>query len=74
MYKQLLNSLRQYAQARLYDVKKRGESPEFAALLIEKYTDGMLTAMKILGLDAYMTAIRTEAQSLCMNIWPKYHK
>ncbi|WP_281259820.1 hypothetical protein [Vibrio albus] len=43
MYKQLLYSLRQYAQARVYDVKKKGESPEFAARLIEKYTEGMIT-------------------------------
>jgi hypothetical protein len=74
MYKQLLTSLRRYAQARVYDVKKKGESPEFAALLIEKYTEGMIRAMKIMHLEPYMAAIKTEARKQCRSVWPLYRK
>jgi hypothetical protein len=46
---QILAHLRDYAKLRRNDIERGAESPAMAALLVEKYAEGMARSLGILG-------------------------
>jgi hypothetical protein len=60
-----LNDLRAYTQSRKNDVTRGAETGELAALLVDKYCEGMAKALHIAGLDS---AVRTEGDRLVREI------
>ena len=43
--------LKSYADCRIDEVKRGAETPEFAALLVEKFAAGMLKTALVVGID-----------------------
>jgi hypothetical protein len=72
MLNQLLCSLRQFAQTRENEVNKGYYHPEFAASLIQSYAESMGKALTLIGKESYIITIQSEADSLCVSVYPKY--
>jgi hypothetical protein len=47
----LINEIRSYADGRKSDVARGAETPALAALLVEKYGEGMAKTLHLLGQD-----------------------
>ena len=67
----VLEDVRQYAQGRSNDVSRGAETPELAALLVDKYCEGMAKALYIAGLDS---AVRSEGDRLVHGIDPEFRR
>lgn len=67
-----VQTLKQYAQARLNDCEKGLESPEISALLVEKYAWGMHEGLLAVDRDCDTSSIIAEADSLCLGIDPSH--
>ncbi|MBL8316881.1 MAG: hypothetical protein JNJ42_00675 [Burkholderiaceae bacterium] len=65
----ILADIRSHAQARKSDVARGAETAELAALLVDKYCEGMANALRIVGLDSRM---RSEADQLVREIDPDF--
>lgn len=50
-FKQILAEFEDYGQSRIKDVARNAETPQLAALLVEKYGYGLAKALFILGFD-----------------------
>jgi hypothetical protein len=66
----LLRELKTYADGRKQDVKRGAETPELAALLVEKYAWGVASALKVLEFPARNFIV--EADRLVLEIDPKF--
>jgi hypothetical protein len=53
----VLADLRGYAASRASDVARGAETPELAALLVDKYCEGMARALYIAGIDSQVRAV-----------------
>lgn len=65
----VMADIRQYAQSRANDVARGAETPELAALLVDKYCEGMAKALYIAGFDS---AVRAEGDRLAREIDPEF--
>jgi hypothetical protein len=65
----VLVEMQQYAQSRINDVARGAETPELAALLVDKFCDGMAKALLIAGLDSM---VRAEGDRLVRVIDPDF--
>ncbi|SHO56798.1 hypothetical protein [Vibrio quintilis] len=74
MLNQLLGSLRRFAQLRKKEVKQGLYSSEFAASLVQSYSDSMMKGMHLVGGEAYIAAIQSEANKQCCSVCPGYQK
>jgi hypothetical protein len=69
LQQRLLTELRSYAASRSKDVTRGAETPELAALLVEKYGEGMARAARLLDLDD--RELSAELQRLTLQIDPQ---
>lgn len=53
----VIADIRSYAASRASDVARGAETPELAALLVEKYCDGLCRALHIAGIDSGARAV-----------------
>lgn len=67
--RQVLDDLRSYAESRRHDVDRGAETPDLAALLIDKYCEGLAKALWIAGIDS---DVRQEGNRLCREIDPAF--
>lgn len=65
----VLADLRSYAQSRQNDVDRGAETADLAALLLDKYCEGLATALHIAGIDS---TVRDEGDRLCREIDPEF--
>lgn len=65
----VLNDIRDYAKSRSNDVARGAETTELAALLVDKYCDGMAKALHIVGIDA---PARAEGDRLVLQLDPEF--
>lgn len=65
----ILADIRGYAESRKHDVARGAESAELAAVLLDKYCEGMAKALHITGLDS---SVRTEGDRLVHEIDPDF--
>jgi hypothetical protein len=65
----VIQDIRMYAQDRATDVARGAETPELAALLVDKYCEGMTKALHIAGLES---AVRAEGDRLVREIDPDF--
>lgn len=65
MINELLGSLRRYARERKEDVRRGACSAKFALSLFQCYSESMMNALRILGRDTDVSAIKNEAKQLC---------
>ncbi|MGH9159618.1 MAG: hypothetical protein ACRD2X_06490 [Vicinamibacteraceae bacterium] len=65
----VIEEIRLYAQGRARDVARGAETPELAALLVDKYCQGMAKALHIAGVDS---AVRAEGERLVREIDPEF--
>lgn len=61
--------VRDYAASRKCDVARGAETAELAALLVDKYCEGMARALHIAGLES---AVRAEGDRLVRDIDPEF--
>jgi hypothetical protein len=66
---QVLADLRSYAQSRKNDVARGAETPDLAALIVDKYCEGLAKALRIAGIDS---TVRREGDRLCREIDPDF--
>ncbi len=66
---QLLTEIRSYADGRMSDVSRGAETPELAAVLLEKFGWGMARAVQIIGVDSSLMA---EVDRLAREIDPDF--
>ena len=66
---QLLAEVRSYADGRMSDVSRGAETPELAAVLLEKFGWGMSRAAHIIGVDSGLMA---EIDRLAREIDPDF--
>lgn len=64
-----LRALREYGAGRQRDVDRGAETPELAALLVEKFAAGMAESLRLLGLS---TSVVAEADRLVRSIDPEF--
>ncbi len=50
--RQVLAEIETYASSRKSDVARGAETPDFAALLVDKYGEGLAKALHIVGIDS----------------------
>jgi hypothetical protein len=48
----VLSDLRSYAQSKQNDVERGADTPDLAALLVDKYCEGLAVALRIAGIDS----------------------
>ncbi|CAM3918685.1 hypothetical protein VA7868_00906 [Vibrio aerogenes CECT 7868] len=72
MLKQLIGSLRHFSQRRKNDVKRGVYTSEFAASLVRSYADSMIKAMRMIGEEAHIATIQSEANKQCCLVCPSY--
>ncbi|WP_298434849.1 hypothetical protein [Ottowia sp.] len=65
----ILAEVRNYAESRMRDVARGAESPELAALMVDKFCEGMAKALHIAGLDS---AVQREGDRLVREIDPDF--
>jgi hypothetical protein len=65
----VLEDIRSYASSRQNDVARGAESSELAALLVDKYCDGVAKALLIVGIDSQ---VRSEGDRLVRQIDPEF--
>lgn len=65
----ILADIRGYAESRQGDVSRGAETAELAALLVDKYCEGVAKALRIAGLDS---AVRAEGDRLVRGIDPDF--
>jgi hypothetical protein len=53
----VIADIRRYAQGHVKEVMRGAETPELAALLVDKYCEGMASALRIAGLDSVVQAV-----------------
>ena len=66
---QVLEDLRSYARSRQRDVARGAETPDLAALIVDKYCEGLAKALRIAGIDS---TVRREGDRLCREIDPDF--
>ncbi|WP_321967207.1 hypothetical protein [Burkholderia cepacia] len=66
-----IEEIRRYAAGRRENVERGAETRCLAALLVEKYGDGIVKAFEIAGFD---TALRTEIDHAVREIDPKFEE
>lgn len=69
--KGLRDEIQRYALHRLNDVARGAETPALAALMIEKFGEGLAKASDLLGLEG-SDAIRREIDRLVREVDPQY--
>ena len=67
--REILTNLQQYAEGRRNDVARGAETHELAALLVDKYCEGLSNALYIVGLNS---AVRSEGDRLVKDIDPDF--
>ena len=72
LQERIVAELRSYAASRNKDVLRGAETPELAALLVEKYGEGLVKALHIAEdlLDVPASRLRTEVDRLVLEIDP----
>jgi len=65
----IISDINLYAQGRISDVARGAESSELAALLVDKYCEGVSKALRIVGLDS---RARSEGDRLVREIDPDF--
>ena len=65
----VMEDIRSYANSRKNDVARGAEAPELAALLVDKYCDGLARALFIVGIDSQ---VRSEGDRLVREIDPEF--
>lgn len=68
----LIEEIRGYAEGRRRDVARGAETPALAALLVEKYGEGVAKAANLFGADN--SQIAREVDRLVREIDPQYSK
>jgi hypothetical protein len=71
MINDLLSSLRKYARERNEEVRRGGCSATFAISLFQCYSDSMITALRIIGRDTDIRAIKSETTHLCASMYKR---
>lgn len=67
----LTNEIRRYAESRAHDVSRGAETPAFAALMVEKFGEGLVKAGYLLGLQCF-AELEHEISRLTREIDPNY--
>lgn len=67
----ILADIRGYADGRKSDVERGAETAELAALLVDKYCEGLAKALNIAGLDS---AVRADGDRLVREIDPDFEE
>ncbi|MFJ1470188.1 beta/alpha barrel domain-containing protein [Massilia orientalis] len=72
LQERVVDELRDYAAKRKNDVRRGAETPELAALLVEKYGEGLVKALHIAEdlLDVSASRLRAEVDRLVLEIDP----
>lgn len=72
LQERVVDELRNYAASRKQDVLRGAESPELAALLVEKYGEGLVKTLHIAEdlLDVPSSRLRLEVDRLVLEIDP----
>ena len=72
LQERVVDELRAYATSRKADVSRGAESPELAALLVEKYGEGLVKTLHIAEdlADAPSSRLRAEVDRLVLEIDP----
>ncbi len=65
----VVDDIRSYASSRKNDVARGAETPALAALLVDKYCDGVAKALFIVGIDSQ---VRSEGDRLVREIDPEF--
>lgn len=65
----VIKDLRSYASSRQGDVSRGAETPELAALIVDKYCEGLVKALFIAGFDS---RVRAEGDRLVREIDPEF--
>jgi hypothetical protein len=65
----VIAEIQSYAESRRNDVNRGAETPELAAVIIDKYAEGLSIALKIVGVDS---RIRAVADKLVREIDPEF--
>jgi len=65
----VLTDLHGYVESRLHDVARGAETAELAAVLVDKYCDGLAKALRIAGLES---SVRAEGDRLVRVIDPDF--
>lgn len=65
----VLEDIQSYAGSRQNDVARGAETSELAALLVDKYCDGVAQALLIVGIDSQ---VRAEGDRLVREIDPEF--
>ncbi|MBN3761255.1 hypothetical protein [Burkholderia sp. Ac-20365] len=68
----LIEEIQNYAASRKNDVSRGAETAAFAALMVEKYGEGLAKAAHLLGADN--GALMREVRRLVLEIDPQYPK
>lgn len=69
--RQVIGEIQGYAESRRSDVARGAETPELAALLVEKYGEGLARALHIAGLDSQ---VHREVDRLVREIDPAFEQ
>ena len=67
----LTNEIRRYAESRTHDVSRGAETPALAALMVEKFGEGLVKAGYLLGLEC-SAELEHEISRLIREIDPYY--
>jgi len=72
LQERVVSELREYAASRKNDVARGAETPELAALLVEKYGEGLVKALHIAEdlLEVPTSRLRAEVDRLVLEIDP----
>ncbi|RQY14864.1 hypothetical protein DF117_27425 [Burkholderia stagnalis] len=68
----LIEEIQSYADGRKSDVARGAETPALAALMVEKYGEGLATAVHLMGADN--SHLMRELDRLVREIDPQYPK
>jgi hypothetical protein len=69
--KEVVAHIREYADARMRDVERGAETPALAAVLVDKYGEGMARALGIAGIDS---SVQAETDRLVRRIDPDFEQ
>ena len=67
----VIADIRSYAESRRNDVNRGAETPELAAVMVDKYAGGLSKALHIAGIDS---RVRAEADKLVHEIDSEFDK
>jgi hypothetical protein len=65
----VIEDIHRYAQGHVKDVMRGAQTPELAALLVDKFCEGMASALRIAGLDS---VVRAAGDRLVHEIDPQF--